>query len=275
MSLVVNTNVSSLYIQKNLSDATSSLTLHLQRLSSGVRVNDSSDDAAGLGLSQKLKTQIDGSDVASKNTQTGINMLQVADADMGVIADKLQRMRELAVQSANGVYSSSERKSLDTEFVSLKSEIDRIAQSSSFSDLKLLNTSGLNVTLQVGTNNTAASDRITITFNKTDAATLGLGSNYVSTQTLAQTSIGNLDTAIQTISNQRSVTGATINRLQGTISRTEERQSELSSAYSSIMDTDIAAESAAYTKSQILQKTSAALLQQANQAPALALNLIQ
>ncbi|MDD3419997.1 MAG: flagellin [Candidatus Gastranaerophilales bacterium] len=276
MSIVVNTNISALAIQNNLSEATGALALHMQRLSSGVRINSASDDAAGLALSKKLQSQISGSTVAKNNAQTGVNMLQVAETDLAEIADKVQRMRDLAVQSANGIYSATERASLNTEYQNLRTEIDRIAGSSSFSEIKLLNGTATSVVLQVGTNN-SADDRVDITsyFSNSTSASLGLTAGDINSQTNAQNAIAIIDTVANTISTRRSNMGSMVNRLQGTITRVDARQAELSNANSTILDADIASESAAFTRSQILQQTSASLLQQANQMPSIALKLVQ
>lgn len=275
MSIIVNTNISALAIQSNLSEATGSLAKHMQRLSSGVRINSAADDAAGLALSNKLQAQISGSTVAKNNAQTGVNMLQVAETDLAEIADKVQRMRDLAVQSANGIYSATERASLNTEYQNLRTEIDRIAGSSSFSEIKLLNGTATSVVLQVGTNN-SADDRVDITsyFSNSTSASLGLPAD-INSQTNAQNAMATIDTVANTISTRRSNIGAMVNRLQGTITRVDARQAELSNANSTILDADIASESAAFTRSQILQQTSASLLQQANQMPSIALKLVQ
>ena len=138
MSIVVNTNMSSLMVQRQLFNASNSLQKNMQKLSSGLRINTAGDDAAGLAISEKMKANINASEVAKLNTQTGISMLQTAEGDLGVLQDNLQRMRDLAVQSANGVYSSSERAMIQAEFKERLLEVDRIVQSSKFSDMKLL-----------------------------------------------------------------------------------------------------------------------------------------
>ena len=275
MSISLNYNSTSGFIKQHLASNTAELSLHMERLSSGVRINSASDDAAGLGLSRKLSNQISAADIVKSNTQTGVNLLQVADGDLGAIGDLMARMRELSVQSANGVYSASERTALDSEFTTLRTEIDRIATSSKFSELNLLNTNGLNITLQVGTNNVAAEDRLTISLDRATAADFLIAASTIATQAGAQTALGVLDTAIDTLSIRRASIGSTINRLTSTIERTEARKENLSSARSTIQDADIAAESAGLSKSQIRQQASASLLQQANQMPAIALTLIK
>ena len=274
MSLVVNTNISSLIVNDNLQKSAGGLRESMQRLSSGLKINNAGDDAAGLGLSEKIKSQITASDIANNNTQTGVNLLQVMDSDIAKIGEMAQRMRDLAVQSANGVYSAAERTALDTENTQLKYEMSRIVNSSNFSGANLLDGS-LNCTLQVGTNSTA-NDRIAVTgYNYTIAANLNsITTNTLTTQALAQTALTNCDGAIDLIAKNRAAIGATINRLQGTMDRTASRKVNLESAKSVITDADIASESAKLTRNQILQQAAAAMLSQANQMPSLALKLI-
>lgn len=273
MSVVVNTNSLSIGIQSNLQNATTDLAKRMKRLSSGLRINSASDDAAGLAISAKLNSHISGSDVAKNNTQTGINMLQTAEADLGQIATHLQRMRDLAVQSANGVYSDSERDALDAEYLNLISEIGRITDSSSFAGINFFETSAKTIKFQVGTGNTESKDTVSVTFKTNTDIKGNLG--HISTVTLATTAIGELDVQISTISLARATLGSSINRLSGTITRIATTKENLASAKSTLMDADIAEEAAAMTRSQILQQTATTMLQQANQAPSIALMLVQ
>lgn len=287
MSIVVNTNMSSLMVQRQLFNASNSLQKNMQKLSSGLRINTAGDDAAGLAISEKMKANINASEVAKLNTQTGISMLQTAEGDLGVLQDNLQRMRDLAVQSANGVYSSSERAMIQAEFKERLLEVDRIVQSSKFSDMNLLDGSISEMILQVGTDNTENS-RIDVTsaFLKISTSTLGTGnassaevanlqSATISTAQQARYTLDVLDTAINDISDRRSLYGSTINRLQASITRIDVRKENLSSANSIIRDTDIAKETAELTKNQILQQASSTLLKQASQSTTIALNLLQ
>jgi flagellin len=274
MSLNINTNSASDFIQRSLSEATSEMALRMQRLSTGLRINSASDDAASSGLSQKLKTQIIASEVAKSNTQTGINLLQVADNDLGSIGDLMTQMRDLAVQSANGVYSAAERTALNSEFTTLRTEIDRISSSSSFSGINLLNTAALSISLQVGTNNTT-NDRVTITLDRATSTDFSINTNNLTSQANAQTALAALDTAIDTISSRRATIGSTINRLSSTIQRTDSRKENMASSNSILEDANIATESAGLSKAQIRQQAAAALFQQAKQIPSVALTLIQ
>lgn len=275
MSISLNYNSTSGFIKQNLASATAETALHMQRLSSGIKINSASDDAAGLGLSQKLTSQINAADIVKANTQTGVNLLQVADGDLGAIGDIVARMKELSVQSANGVYSASERTALNSEFTTLRDEIDRIATSSKFSELNLLSTNGLSIVLQVGPNNVAAEDRFTISLDRATAADFGIGASSIATQGGAQTALTVLDTAIGTISGRRASIGSSINRLVSNIQRIDSRKENLSSARSTILDADIATESAGLSRGQIRQQASASLLQQANQMQSIALTLIK
>jgi flagellin len=270
--------MSSLVTQRYLSKASSGLTTSMQRLSSGLRINSAKDDAAGLALSKEIDTQVSASDVAKRNAQTGINMIQTAESDLSVIQDNLQRMRDLAVQSANGVYSSTERDMLQQEYQNRAREIDRISKSSSFSSIKLLDGTTGSLKLQIGTNN-SANDQIDVTsvFKNFQAGqnSMPATSNTISSATTAQAQITTMDTAISAISMARSLMGATINRLEGAITRVDTRKENMSAAESTIRDTDIAYETAEMTKQNILKQTATAMLQQAKQQPALALNLLQ
>jgi flagellin len=282
MAIVVNTNLSAMTVQRNLYKTTNALSQNMERLSTGVRINSAGDDAAGLSLSKKLQMVISASDVAKNNSQSGVNLLQTAESDLGVIQDNLQRMRDLAVQAANGVYSSSERKALNAEYMDRMSEIDRVAKSSKFSDLSLLDGSITAMALQIGTDSKAES-RIDITsaFSTIATSTIGISSSTqvnatsISTATVARTALDVLDGAINQISKKRSDYGATINRLQASISRIEVRKENLTSSDSVIKDTDVAAETAELTKHQILQQTATTLLKQANQLGSIALSLLQ
>lgn len=278
MSVVVNTNISSLMVQKNLSKSTSNLQTSMQRLSTGLRINSAADDAAGLALSEKLNSHIKSSAVTKSNAQTGINMLQVAESDLSEIQNNLQRMRDLAVQSANGVYSSSERTAINLEVQERLKEIDRIAASSQFSDLKLLDGSlGSELRLQIGTYTALTANTVDIAnaFVTTTTSALNLDGLSVSTVATSRTAMDDLDKAIELLSERRSKIGASINRLESTIDRIAVRQENLESSYSTIRDTDIAQETADLTKNQVLQQSGALLLKQANQTTSIALTLLQ
>jgi len=283
MSVVINTNLSSVMVQRNLNKTTNEMNTYMKRLSTGLRINSSADDAAGLALSEKIKSHVDSSDVAKNNAQTGINMLQVAESDLNAIHENLQRMRDLAVQAANGVYSTSERNALGREVQERLEEIDRITNSSAFSDLKLLDGTlagqADGVRLQIGTSYEVSTNTIDIAQAFQSAATSAGGLNLVgltiSTVTGAREAMEALDDAISEVSDRRSIIGATANRLESTVQRIDVRKENLLSSYSVIRDADIAVEAANLTRVQILQQSSASLLQQANQSTSIALQLMQ
>lgn len=277
MSIVVNTNTTSLMVQRNLSKATSNLATSMQRLSTGMKINNAGDDAAGLALSEKINGQLSSSDVCKNNAQTGLNMLSIADGDLDVINQNLQRIKDLAVQSANGVYSDEERLSMDQEVQLRLEEINRIADSSSFSDMNLLDGSIADMVLQIGAGSDIDQNTIDISgaFQEAHVSSLGIQADAsISTVDAARTMIDAIDEAVNNISSRRSIIGASMNRLDSTIDRIDIRKENLQSTYSTIRDTDIASESSELTKQQILQQSAATLLQQANQTPSLALTLI-
>ncbi len=277
MSIVVNTNTTSLMVQRNLSKATSNLATSMQRLSTGMKINNAGDDAAGLALSEKINGQLSSSDVCKNNAQTGLNMLSIADGDLDVINQNLQRIKDLAVQSANGVYSDEERLSMDQEVQLRLEEINRIADSSTFSDMNLLDGTIQDMVLQIGAGSDIAQNTIDISgaFEEAHVSSLGIQADAsISTVDAARTMIDAIDEAVNNISSRRSIIGASMNRLDSTIDRIDIRKENLQSTYSTIRDTDIASESSELTKQQILQQSAATLLQQANQTPSLALTLI-
>ena len=301
MAIIVNTNMSALKTQANLNNATNSLNDALERMSTGYKINSAKDDAAGLYVATGLETQIRGSKVAQDNIETGNNVLQTVESDLDNILDNLNRIRDLATQAANSVYDEDAMNAMHEEVQSRIAEIERVSLASNFNGLELLSGNGTLSTqglrLQVGANAGAAANSITIPgaiFSEINADTLGAGAatNAGSTVTDADTVatgaekaflaataaasyIAVLDKAIDTISSNKSTIGAVMNRLEAAAESLVTTIENTTAAKSTIMDADIAEESANYTQQQILQQTSAALLVQANQLPSLALNLIQ
>ena len=291
MAIIVNTNMSALKTQANLNSATNSLNTALNRMSTGLKINSAADDAAGMFVASNLNTQIRGSKVAQNNVATGINVLQTAEGDYGVIEDNLLRIRDLATQAANGVYDDKSLQAMKDEVNARVAEIDRIAHASNFNGLNLLdgsiadtNPNGLR--LQVGANSEADTNAIYVeanVFASASAATLGLfGNTNVDTvekafanASAAAQFIASVDVALQEVTTRKATIGAVQNRLNSAADSLVTTVENATSAKSTIMDADIAEESANYTKAQILQQTSATLLVQANQLPSLALNLIQ
>lgn len=306
MAIIVNTNISALKTQKNLNNATNSLNTALERMSTGLKINAAKDDAAGLYVATGINTQINGSKVAKNNIQTGNNVLSTVEGDLDVMLDNLNRIRDLATQAANSVYDESAMKAMQDEVKARLDEIDRISGASNFNGLKLLSgdgKSGLSkdgLRLQVGANAESATNSITIDksiFTKIDSTTLGangddptadpgdtsivdgslrtnLNAAFAAASAAARY-ITVVDNAIDTISSNKSTIGAVMNRLDSASTSLVTTIENATAAKSTIMDADIAEESASYTNAQILQQTSATLLVQANQLPSLALNLIQ
>lgn len=284
MAIIVNTNISSLVSQRNLTNATNSLNTALQRMSTGYKINSAKDDAAGLYIATNMETQIRGSKVAQSNVETGNNLLTVAEGDLDVIKTNLQRIRDLAVQASNGVYSEESMKAMKDEATARAAEITRVATASKFNGLELLSgkdlgTNGLR--LQVGANAEADQNALMIdksVFAASDADTLGLDDSAIgdafANATAAADFITTLDTALENINTRKSQIGAYQNRLESAATSLVTNIENSSAAKSTIMDADIAEESSNYTKASILQQTSAALLTQANQLPSLALQLI-
>ena len=276
MALYVQTNIASLEAQRNLAGTQKALQANFQRLSSGYRINSASDDAAGLGISEQMNAQIRSYAVAERNTNNGISMAQTAEGALGQIGSMLQRLRELAVEGANGDLTTVDRGFLDTEFTQLKQEIDRISTSTTFNSQALLSGTANTITFQVGINN-SVNDQIDVVFGGVDLTSLGLNASTVTgaTATNAQGAIDDVDAAIATISTQRSAYGAAMNRMQITVSNIQSMRTNLSAANSRIKDVDVAEETAAMARNQVLSQAGAAVLAQANQAPQLAMSLLR
>lgn len=281
MSIVINTNVSSILVQRSLHSATSSISDSLSKLSTGYRINKAADDAAGLTISESLRSQARGSQVAANNAQTGINLLQTAEGDLSIIQDNLQRVRDLAVQAANGTNGSAERTAIQSEVQARIDEINRISQSSSFNSIKLLDGTSSSLSIQIGANASASTNAISITsgtnpLGNANASALGVEgvSTAFGSAAAAASYISSIDTAISSVSSRRSTIGSLQNRLESAITSLNVQFENMSASESRIRDVDVAKEAAVLTKNQILQQASATLLAQANQAPAVALSLI-
>jgi flagellin len=280
MAISVLTNVASLNAQRNLAATQTSLASSVAKLSSGMRINNASDDAAGLGISESLKADIRSLAQAQRNANDGISMSQVAEGGMNEMQGIVSRMRELSVQSANETLGDTERGYIQTEFTQLSSEINRIGAVTDFGGQKLLDGSasaGLN--FQVGIQNTS-NDRLAMSITKLTTSTLGSSSLHIasaslSTASKAQAAIGVFDKAIQQLSQARAKVGASQNRMQVTIDNLSVSQENLSAANSRIRDVDVANETANLSKAQILSQAGLAVLSQANQLPQAALSLLR
>jgi flagellin len=286
MSIVVNTNVSSILVQRSLANSTGSIGKSLERLSTGSKINSAADDAAGLVISEGLKSQERGSATAAQNAQTGANLLQSAEGDLGVIQENLQRVRDLSVQAANGTYGSTERNAIKSEVKARLEEIDRIAKASKFSKINLLDGTKTDLKIQIGADSTASLNALTVGAPLKSATMTGL-SITTSSQTLssvlddmfasstkAASFVSTIDTAISEVSTRRSDIGSLQNRLSSAIASLGIKQENMAAANSRIRDVDVAKEAAVLTKNQILQQASVSLLAQANQSPSIALSLI-
>lgn len=268
----IASNVVSLTAQKNLNRTQTTLAANLGRLSSGQRIQTAADDAAGLGISERLKAQIRSLSQAQRNAADGLSMTQIADGAMNEQAGILVRLRELAVQAANGTLGTAERGYIQTEADELVAEIDRISNVTEFNGVNMIAAGTAAVDFQVGINN---GDTISINFGATDTATLGVDALDYSSAGAASTAIDSLDAAIDALSTQRSDIGAGMSRLQTTVTNLATAHENLSAANSRIRDVDVAEETAAMTRNQILSQAGVAVLAQANQLPSAALSLLR
>ncbi len=285
MGLQINNNVAAFNAYRNLSITQGQMSKSLEKLSSGLRINRAADDAAGLSVSEGLRSQIGGLKVAVRNAQDGVSVAQTAEGALNETTSILQRMRDLAVQAANGGSQDTNAKAAaNTEFGQLNSELDRIANTTSFGSQKLLDGS-YNGTFQVGANN-STDDRINLDLSSGGAALassgitgldstgLGLNSSDLTSTTNAQAAIDALDTAITGVSTVRGNIGAVQNRFEHTINNLNVAVENVTASESRIRDTDMASEMVNFTRSQILSQAGTAMLAQANQAPQGVLKLL-
>ncbi len=277
MGLRINTNVASLNAQRNLSQTKLAMDKTLEKLSSGQRINRAGDDAAGLAISENLKAQIRGMGQAERNAQDGVSLVQIAEGALAEVSNILIRLRELSVQAASDTIGNTERKFLNVEFEQLTSEVDRIANSTEFNRVPLLNGTGAVFDIQIGTRNDPVSDRLTFDASSADVnvAALGLNLASVADKISSQNSLSSIDQAIISVSGIRADFGALQNRLQSTINNIAVGVENLSAANSRVRDADIASETAELTKNNILVTAGTSVLAQANASTKNALNLIQ
>lgn len=269
----VNTNVTSMKAQKNLTHSNSQLATSMERLSSGLRINSAKDDAAGLSISNRLNSQIRGLEVGMRNANDAISIAQISDGAMQEMTNMLQRMRDLAVQSENGSNSADDIVALKDEMDQLASEITAIGNTTAFGSTKLLDgTFSAGKKFQVGHMD---GQDITITVGTTNAASLSVTSLSITTSAGRDSALSKIDAALKEIDSQRSVLGAIQNRLAYNISNSANTQANVADAKSRIVDVDFAKESSEMTKNQVLQQTGSAMLAQANQLPQIALSLLK
>jgi len=252
----------------------------LEKLSTGLRINRASDDAAGLSVSEQLRTQVRGLNMGSRNIQDGISLINIAEGALIEIEDMLQRIRELSIQAANDTMTTTERGYIQVEIDQLMREIDRIANGTQFNSQKLLNgtdvwasTSG--GVLHVGPNDDPTSDIITVEIGAITTGSMGIDAVNVTSQTAATAAIGLLDTALNQVNTLRANLGAMTNRLEHALNNQENQYQNMSAAESVIRDADFAEETTIFTRNQILQQSSTAMLAQANVIPQNVLQLLQ
>ena len=277
----INTNVTSLNAQRNLSASAGALSTSMQRLSSGLRVNSAKDDAAGLAIAERMNAQVRGMNVAIRNANDGISLAQTAEGALGKVGDSLQRMRELTVQARNSTNSDSDKNSLNKEYQELAAEITRVIGGTTFNGKTILGSNAGALTFQVGAN-TTANDTITVTTSNLNAATsitavtgssASIGSG--TTATALGTVIDDIDAALDTVNSQRATFGAVQNRFDSVISNLQVSVENQSAARGRIMDADFATETANLSRGQILQQAGTAMVAQANQLPQGVLSLLR
>lgn len=276
MGLRIGTNVSALNAQKNLYMTQINANRSMARLASGFRINQAADDAAGLAISENLKGQIRGLRQANRNANDGISLVQVAEGSLNEVSNMLIRLRELGVQASSDTIGDTERKFLDVEYQQLKSEIQRITESTEFNGYELLNGTGGMIDIQVGVNNDPFRDRISFNAGAANASVdaLGLTAEAVNTKESAQLSLGVIDQALTSVNAIRANFGALQNRLVSTSNNLLIADENLSAANSRIRDTDVAAETSEMTRNNILLQAGISVLGQANQSQQLALKLL-
>jgi flagellin len=274
MGLRINTNVASLNAQRNLLESTNQLGLSLARLSSGLRINRAADDAAGLAISEKFRAEIRSLQQAQRNANDGISMLQVAEGALNESSSILIRMRELAIQAANGTLGAQERDDLNNEFQDLMSEIDRIANVTEFNGTQVIASAGSSITFQVGTDNTS-NDQVAVTSVGATASAIGISGLTISSVASAQNALALLDSAISQVASLRASFGTAQNRLESTIRSIAIAIENTAASESRIRDVDVASETARLTRFQVLQQAGVSILAQANVSTSIVLSLLQ
>jgi flagellin len=274
MAQTINTNMAALTAQRHLNSSQGSLATSMERLSSGLRVNSSRDDAAGLAIASRMETQIKGQNVAIRNANDAVSLAQTAEGAIGKVTDMLQRMRELAVQSANATNTTADRGNLDAEFQQLNSEVSRTITSTRFNGLAVIGADAGVQSYQVGE---SSADRVAFTTTNlgTNATITSVGSNDITSQANASTAMANIDAALSTVNVERATYGAYQNRFEAIISTLQVAVTNNSASRSRIMDADFAAETANMSRAQILQQAGTAMMAQANQAPQQVMSLLR
>ena len=269
--MIINTNVPSLNAWRNLETQNSSLQSSMSKLSSGKRINTAADDAAGLAISEKMISQVNGLDQASRNAQDGISLIQTAEGALNETTAIIQRLRQLAVQSRNDTNTDNDRAQIQAEVSQLKAEINRIASTTQFNTKNLLTGSASGLVFQIGAN---ANQIMSVTIGSMNTSAIGIDGMSLASGGVASKAISMLDGALSKVSAQRASLGAIQNRLQHTINNLNVASENLTAANSRIRDVDMAKEMADFSKTQILVQAGTAMLAQANQAPQAVLKLL-
>ena len=277
MSLRINQNIDAFNAYRNLSVTQGQMSKSLEKLSSGFRINRAADDAAGLAISEGLRSQVGGLKVAVRNAQDGISVVQTAEGALREVHSILQRVRDLSVQAGNDSNNAAARTNIKTEIDALGDELIRIGDATNFNGTKLLDGSAAALTFQVGASDVAAESQVVVDLSTADVGAIGTAVKAldVSSAANALTSITAVDTSIQTVSTERAKLGASQNRFEHTINSLNVAVENLSASESRIRDTDMASEMMQFTRAQILSQAGTAMLAQANQAPQTVLQLLR
>lgn len=279
MPTTINTNMASLSAQRALQSTEGSLSTSMQRLSTGLRINSAKDDAAGLAIAERMTSQVRGMTVASRNANDAISLAQTAEGSLGKVGESLQRMRELAVQSANSTNDTSDRVNLNEEYTALATEVSRVLEGTKFNGKNLLNSAATSMAFQIGTD-TDATDRITVALRNMTAG-IGMAAAItgtaasISTVAASLTTISNLDAAIDEVTSARSNLGSVQNRFESVVANLATSQENITSARGRITDADFAVESANLSRAQVLSQAGNTMLAQANQQPQQVLSLLR
>ena len=275
----INHNISAMVTQGSLFKVNRDISKSLERLSTGLRINRASDDAAGLSVSEQLRTQVRGLNMGSRNIQDGISLINIAEGALIEVENMLQRIRELAIQAANDTLTSVERSYIDIETSQLRSEVDRIVAGTQYNSQQLLN--GTNPwgtapggVLHIGPNNNALADTVQYQISPVNAMSLGINPVTMTSQTDATAAINTLDTALRSVNELRANLGAMVNRLEHALYNQENQEQNMQAAESVIRDADFAAETTEFTRNQILVQSSTSMLAQANMLPQNVLSLL-
>jgi flagellin len=268
---VINTNVSALSAQNALRTNARSMSTNMEQLSTGSRINSAKDDAAGLAIGQSMTSQVRGLNMAVRNINDGVNMMQTAEGAMIEQSNMLQRMRELAVQSANGTVSTTQRSYLNTEFQALTSQIGNIASQTTWNGTSLMSATAT-FSFQAGA---SSGQTISVVITEMSTSSLGISTASVSSATIASTTIATLDTAINSINSQRATIGAGINQMTYAADNMTNAAANAAASRSTVLDTDYATASTQLAKGQIIQQAATAMLAQANQQPQSVLALLK